>query len=350
MNATPPLPPRHRPQAFRLDDPNVHIGPHPAQHAIHIEPQPDLFPEDRLAPEERAIEQAQQTLLTRRSLLSWTGLFWSALGGLVSLALGLWVTALIDGLFARFAGLGWLGLGLAGCALLALLALALREVLAIHRQKNIAKLHIAFAKAAAADDAQAARALLPTLLALYADRPEMAAAKADVQSLSSDIIDGRDLIGIFEHHMVAPLDMKVQTHIADAAKRVSMVTAIAPRAVLDVIFVAVQIIRLVRNIAEIYGGRPGFFGFFRLAKTIGIHLAITGGMAAGESLLQQIFGHGLAARLSAKLGEGVLNGILTARVGLSAMAICRPMPFLRNEAPGLKQVVPSLFSKKHEPA
>ena len=71
--------------------------------------------------------------------------------------------------------------------------------------------------------------------------------------------------------------------------------------------------------------------------------AITGGMAVGDSLVQQVLGHGLAARLSARLGEGVLNGMLTARVGLSAMAVCRPMPFATKKAPGVSDVAPFLF-------
>ena len=93
------------------------------------------------------------------------------------------------------------------------------------------------------------------------------------------------------------------------------------------IFVVAQIVRLVRRIAEIYGGRPGLLGLIKLARSIGAHLAITGGMAVGDSLLQQIVGHGIASRISARLGEGVLNGLLTARVGLSALAVCRPAPF-----------------------
>ena len=55
-------------------------------------------------------------------------------------------------------------------------------------------------------------------------------------------------------------------------------------------------------------------------------------------------GHGIAARLSARLGEGVLNGLLTARVGLSAMAVCRPMPFTAKAAPGVNDVAPFLFT------
>ena len=124
-----------------------------------------------------------------------------------------------------------------------------------------------------------------------------------------------------------------------------MVTAISPRAILDLLFVAAQVVRLTRRVAELYGGRPGLFGFFALLRSIGAHLAITGGMAVGDSLLQQVVGHGIASRISARLGEGVLNGLLTARVGLSAMAVCRPAPFEVDKPPGVAEVAPFLFRK-----
>ena len=109
-----------------------------------------------------------------------------------------------------------------------------------------------------------------------------------------------------------------------------------------------QLVRLVRRIAELYSGRPGFFGFLRLAKSVGAHLVVTGGMAVGDSIIQQFLGHGIASRISARLGEGVLNGLLTARIGLSAMAVCRPMPFAVERAPGVKEVAPFLFTTKKD--
>jgi len=41
----------------------------------------------------------------------------------------------------------------------------------------------------------------------------------------------------------------------------------------------------------------------------------------------------------------VLNGLLTARVGLSAMAVCRPAPFEVDKPPGVAEVAPFLFRK-----
>jgi putative membrane protein len=55
--------------------------------------------------------------------------------------------------------------------------------------------------------------------------------------------------------------------------------------------------------------------------------------------------------LSARLGDGVLNGVLTARVGLSAMAVCRPLPFVSGRAPKVADVAPFVFkSEKKERA
>jgi len=299
-----------------------------------------------IEPEEAAIEAAQKRGVMARRGLSWGGLFWSALGALLSLAVGVWIESLIESFFARSAALGWIGAALLALVGVALLALLGRELAGLMRQRQIARLHMAFAQARAADDRDAARALVGDLASLYKARPATARARAHLAELTREIVDGRDLIDIAERELMPALDEEATREIASAAKRVSVVTAISPRALVDVIFVGAQALRLIRRLSEIYGGRPGLIGFLRLARSVGAHLAITGGMAVGDSLVQQVLGHGLAARLSARLGEGVLNGMLTARVGLSAMAVCRPMPFAAKKAPGVSDVAPFLFGSE----
>ncbi len=66
-------------------------------------------------------------------------------------------------------------------------------------------------------------------------------------------------------------------------------------------------------------------------------------------MIQQVVGQGLAARISAKLGEGVLNGLLTARIGLAALAVCRPMPFVEAAPPTLGDVAGDLGSWRGAP-
>jgi putative membrane protein len=335
-----------RPRAFRLDE----AESAKSSDTPFIELMPDPYEAEALAatadPQEQAVEAAQKRGVVARSVFSWSGLFWSAVSGLVSLAIGLWLTRLVDDLFERSLTFGIIGIVLAALALLALLVMAGLEFFSIARQRRIAELHIGFADARARDDTARARKLIKELAGLYAARPSSARARAHLADLSQDIVDGLDLIDIAERTLIEPLDREAQREIAQAAKRVSVVTTIAPRAIIDVVFVAAQAIRLMRRIAEIYGGRPGLLGFLKLARSVGAHLTITGGMAAGDSLLQQVVGHGIAAKVSARLGEGVLNGLLTTRVGLSAMAVCRPMPFATSRPPGVRDVAPFLFTSE----
>jgi putative membrane protein len=344
-----------RPRAFRLDDRRIAVDNQPAPYAPEAvirsrrEPIPSAGPPAPIDEAELEVEAAQKSGLITRSRFSLGRLAWAGLCGLVSLALGLWTTNLIEGLFAKAESLGIIGLVFGVVFFIGLIGVAAREMIAVARQTRIAEMHVALARARAADDRAEARRLVGRLVALYRNRPETARARAEVGNAMCAIIDGRDLIDVAERALLRPLDDRAQGEIAAAAKRVSLVTAISPRAVLDVVFVVAQIIRLVRRIAEIYGGRPGLLGLIKLARSIGAHIAITGGMAVGDSLLQQLVGHGIASRISARMGEGVLNGLLTARVGLSALAVCRPMPFAVDKAPGVSEVAPFLFSKGEPP-
>ncbi len=339
---------RPRPRAFRLDgDETVTSKPAPEV----IEPEIDVFAEAAELVEgapggEAAVEAARAKGVLDRLILSPGGLFLSALSGLLTLAVSAWAWNLVEDLFRHSALLGTIGLALAVAAAIAAVVFIAREIRSIMLQNRVAKLHAALAQARAANDAEAARARVMELCALYESRVDLARPRALMGDYAKQIIDGKDLIDLAERNIVAPLDGQARREIAAAAKRVSVVIAVSPRAVLDVIFVAGQAIVLMRRIAEIYGGRPGLLGFFKLARSVGAHLAITGTVAVGDTLLQQVLGHGVAARLSAKLGEGVLNGLLTARVGLSAMAVCRPTPFVTEKQPGVKDVAPFLFGDK----
>jgi len=83
-------------------------------------------------------------------------------------------------------------------------------------------------------------------------------------------------------------------------------------------------------------------GFLKLARRVIAHLAVTGTLAMGDSVIQQLVGHGLASRLSAKLGEGVVNGLMTARIGIAAMDVVRPFPFNAEKRPGIGDFIGDL--------
>ncbi|HYI26475.1 MAG TPA: TIGR01620 family protein [Bradyrhizobium sp.] len=335
-------PPHRRPATFKLDDPGVIVmdpddSSRPSKGTIHVRPEADpaLLPvlvEAPLVPVQRGFR--------------WGAMFWSALGGLVTLGLGLAVTRLIEDLFARSESLGYIGLAFAVAAALALIIVVAREALGLARLATIEKLHLRASAVLASDDRAESRAIVQELLGLAHENPHLARARVALQGHADDIIDGADMIRLAERELMTPLDQEARRLVSSAAQRVSVVTAVSPRAVIDVLFVFVAALRLIRQLARLYGARPGALGMFKLMRHVIAHLAITGGMAVGDSLIQQMLGHGIAAKLSQRLGEGVLNGLLTARLGLAAIDVTRPLPFTALPRPVLSDLAKDLLRKR----
>lgn len=269
-------------------------------------------------------------------------LFWASLTGLAGLAFGLWVDGLVVDLFARSQWLGYSALALTFLLCLALLAMAIRELSALARLKSVHRLQERAARIFKDNDLQSTRSVVKEVLTLYERRPETAQARTHLTAQLGNVMDGRDLFGLTERDLLGSMDAQANVIILSSAKRTSIVTAISPRALIDVLFVIVENMRLIRRLSQLYGGRPGFFSSWRLTREVIAHLALTGGISAGDSMIQDALGHGLAAKVSARLGEGVINGMLTARVGRAAMTVCRPLPFLTSKPPSLKSIVGEL--------
>lgn len=332
-----------RPATFRLDDPGVIVTEADetgrlSRGAIQITPEPD--PSTLPVPIE--------TPLPVRRGFRWGALFWGGVAGLVLLGTGLGVVNLIEDLFARSQSLGFVGLFLAFVTALALAVVTTRELVGLARLATIEKLHQRAAAVLISDDRDESRAIVRELLKIAHQNPQLARHRAALESHTGEIIDGADMIRLAERDLMTPLDAEARRLVSVAARRVSIVTAVSPRAVIDVLFVFVAALRLIRQLARLYGGRPGALGMIRLLRQVIAHLAITGGMAASDSLVQQMLGHGIAARLSQRLGEGVLNGLLTARLGLAAIDLTRPLPFAALPQPVLVDLAKDLLRKKEK--
>ena len=53
----------------------------------------------------------------------------------------------------------------------------------------------------------------------------------------------------------------------------------------------------------------------------------TGAVAIGDGLIGSVAGGSVLTKFSRKFGEGVINGALTARLGVAAMQLCHPFAF-----------------------
>ncbi len=317
-------PPSRKPGAFRPDKADIR------------EAEMDF----ELPPEPRADLPARipGVPMTRRGF-RWGAILFGAIAGIISLAAALWLQGLVTQLLAREDWLGWLAIGLIFLAGFAALMIALREAYRLARLKRLGTLRLEAERAIIEKDKALAKSTVHGLKRLYAGREDMAWGRRAFSEHQADIMDAGETLRLAERTMVAPLDPAARAIVAASAKRITVVTAVSPAALLDMAFVASENLRMLRKIATLYGARPGGLSMIRLARMVVTHIVLTGGIAMGDDLIQQVIGHGLTARLSARLGEGVFNGALTTRIGLAAIDVCRPLPYIEAQRPRFRDMV-----------
>lgn len=331
-----------KPQAFTLAEEGA-----PAQSRRKNLREPRSISLSRVAfeeePEQNAIVPVQQPELAKRGF-RWAGVFLAALGVLIAMSVGLALTQTVDDLFARSEVLGWVGTGFLVLAGLAALIVILKEAFGLIRLKRLVRLHDDANRAMTVKDRQAAMRTITSLERMYRGRADVSWGLVELQKHSDAVMAPDDRIKMAERDLMGVLDENALGLIARTSRRLTLLTAITPAAALDILFVAALNLRMLREIATLYGGRPGTLGTIKLARMVVSHLAVTGGLALSDNLLQHLIGRGVLGRLSARFGEGAVNGILTARIGLAAIDLCRPLPFVVRRKPSLSVFIRQILA------
>ena len=241
-------------------------------------------------------------------------------------------------LFATSSWLGWLALVCAGVLGLALVGFAIRELSAMARLSRVDRLQKQ-TSAASAGSRDEAIAALDALDSFYAGRSDMRWGRERIKDLRPQLLDNDALMAAAERELMHPLDAAALAEVEAAARRVAVVTALVPLALVDVAAALAANVRLIRRIAAIYGGRAGTFGSVRLLRVVSAHLVATGALALGDDMVGAALGGGVVSKLSRRFGEGILNAALTARVGIAAMEVCRPLEFSPAARPSVTRVL-----------
>jgi putative membrane protein len=315
--------PKRKPRAFAADDPAL-------EH-----PDPEMEPQAPLATDaEPASETPSAATARPRGGFGWGSLLVSALLGLAALAAGVSFATFVSAALNRQDWVGWTAFVLLVIAAVAALVLLARETVGLVRLSRLVRLRKAADAARRDRDLRAERAVVRDLKELLGARPQLGWALARFREHEAGLRDPGDLLALADRELIAPLDLDARRIVLASAKRVSVVTAIAPMALIAVGYVLVENVRMLRVLATHYGAAPGSIGALRLARMVVTHLVATGGVALTDDLLGQFLGQDLLRRLSRRLGEGVFNGALTARIGTVAIEVCRPLPFI--EAPPVR--------------
>lgn len=180
--------------------------------------------------------------------------------------------------------------------------------------------------------------LVNRIIQLYQERAELAVGLQHFHDHVDDYLGDREILSLFSTHVMSEIDSQAYQVVVRHASAAALMTAISPMAWLDAVLFLWRNVWMVREIAELYGARPGASGSLVLLRQ-----AARGMMSAGVTDIlansaSSSMGHSLATVVMAKAGQGLSNGLFMARIGLQTLQYCRPLPFSPEQQPGLGHI------------
>lgn len=160
-----------------------------------------------------------------------------------------------------------------------------------------------------------------------------------------DSANDNEIVQHLERSFVAKLDQQVIEKISASASRNGVMIALSPWPLLDGILCFSNCMKMMAEIAQVYGLRPSLSMRFQLMRRILSALMLSSGT---ESLMDNLIEEGSLATLSSvslRAGQGIGVGVYTARLGCFAMVACRPFPFDQCTQPNTRDFVVSLVNK-----
>ena len=265
--------------------------------------------------------------------------FWGLLLSLIVLLISVAAWDFVIGLLYRSPILGWVAVALTGLFCCVLLLISFREMAAFVKLRCVNRIQTGAVEALIDHNLTRAREVTVQITTLYHGRDDTRWGREAFADKRSDMFDADALLGLAETTILAPLDARARLEVEAAVRQVATVTAIVPLAFADVFTALTANMRMIRRIAEIYEGRSGTLGTWRLTKQVLTHLVATGAIAVGDDLIGSVVGGSVLSKVSRRFGEGIINGALTARVGVAAMEVCRPLAFAAERKPLVTSLV-----------
>ncbi|WP_417761961.1 TIGR01620 family protein [Shewanella sp.] len=157
------------------------------------------------------------------------------------------------------------------------------------------------------------------------------------QSLSPNQNDAEQ-IRLFEAIVLDDRDKAARRIVRKFALQSSLILAVSPFALLDMVLVLWRNQAMIKQIAACYGIELGYWSRVRLIRGIFWNIIYAGTSELMTDFGSQMLSMEMTGKLSARLAQGLGGGLLTARLGLQAMRLCRPVKFNEQNQPSLTKI------------
>jgi putative membrane protein len=263
----------------------------------------------------------------------------AGIGILVTVVLGIDLVQFIDGAFARGTALGVVAAGAVGAACGGAGYWLATELRGLLRLRSVERLRRLIPSAVSSE----LKREIGTAAGIVARDPLLGEAVRRYLAVIEPHHTGRDALDLFSRLVLAPADQLAEAAIRRAATQAFVINAVSPTGLLDTLLFAARAMRLIREIAEIYGQRPGVAGTAHLLRRLVGGAGLVGAVDLVGGILVQQLGGAVIERLSAGAAESAYAAQKMARLGILAMVQCRPVEFEPGQIPSLRRLVSGPF-------
>ncbi|NMP33353.1 TIGR01620 family protein [Thalassotalea sp. M1531] len=146
-----------------------------------------------------------------------------------------------------------------------------------------------------------------------------------------------ELIKLYSRQVLSETDNKALAEVARFSSESVVLVALSPIAILDMLIMLWRNLKMIDKVAGLYGLKLGYWSRIKLIKQVIANMVYAGASEVVADVSADMLGADIMGKLSGRLAQGLGAGMLTARLGLKAIYMCRPVPF-DESAPKLSQV------------
>jgi putative membrane protein len=179
---------------------------------------------------------------------------------------------------------------------------------------------------------------LNKIVNFYAHRPDVKERLERFYMTINDSHRDSEVCSLFSNLVMKDIDQQAYRIVTQRAKETALLVMISQIALLDTVLTLWRNLRMIQDVATLYGGKPGFLGTISLIGNVLQNLIYADVSETIADSIGEILGGSILSVMSAQVAQGLGSGVLTARLGLKTMQACRPLPFTDEEKPRLKGI------------
>jgi putative membrane protein len=151
-----------------------------------------------------------------------------------------------------------------------------------------------------------------------------------------------ELLQLYSRLVLTKVDEKAMAEIAKFSTEAVVLVSLSPVAIIDMLVILWRNLRMINKVALLYGIKLGYWSRIKLIRQVFVNMVYAGASELIADFGTDMIGADLLGKLSGRLAQGLGAGMLTARLGVKTMQLCRPIPF--EDKPKLAHVRKEMLS------